>query len=293
LAAKAISGATFWTDLDPDITTGGGVALFNDGDVQYAALPADPTQMLIVRRTLKENFSDTVTRDNGIQHFKVAINGNMYSCNSPRLAVFKTLPASDTTPLGLVLSGGGVVDGTSSPNMFFVAESPQVGPPAPGRTTMPAAWTFDSGDPSTTLQTALGGLGPIIQNGIKFGNGNLYGPGVPPGAPLTGQPAAQFLPFLTQRNNNTFISLNARGASVGKVAIAMNNAQDKILLLVQPDGATGITLEVLRDKLAAVNTKNALFGDGSDSVMLFFGGKFVVSMGSRKQSMCTIGLGFK
>ena len=64
-------------------------------------------------------------------------------------------------------------------------------------------------------------------------------------------------------------------------------------MLVQADGAsTGITLDDLRDKLAAVGTEDAIFGDGSDSVMLFLGGKFLISQGTRKDELCTIGLGF-
>ena len=77
------------------------------------------------------------------------------------------------------------------------------------------------------------------------------------------------------------------------------------MLLVQKDGADpGIKFEDLRDKLLGVGTKHALFGDGSNSVLLYvdMGAPqgfplglhgFIITQITRKDNMCTIGLAFR
>jgi hypothetical protein len=85
-------------------------------------------------------------------------------------------------------------------------------------------------------------------------------------APRQPETPGTFAPFLTQRNNNTYIALRARGALVGKVAVAVHRASGMLLALVLPDDAApGMELDVLRDKLVGVGVEDAVFMDGSDS----------------------------
>ena len=87
-----------------------------------------------------------------------------------------------------------------------------------------------------------GGLGPIIIGGLRYGVGNLYRAGVPAGAPVTGPPPATHLPYLTQPNTPTTPTSSSRGASVGKVVVAINRRQDMLMLLVQRhSGSAGRT----------------------------------------------------
>ncbi len=301
MTAKTISGSSFWSDLAKDIKSSPrGVGLYNDGDVDYAALRAADTELVVVRRTAAETFSDTVIAQDTAQHFKVVINGNMFKFSSG-LTEFSPFSASDTTPIGQVVISGVVVDGSSEPDRFFIAEGTQMFPASPGHTLPPFFLKFGLGDPPL-LRAALGGMGPIIVNGLKYGNGNLYGPGVPPGAPSTGNPGTTYEKFLIQRNSNHFVSMIGLGASKGKVGVAIDSKEEIILIFAQDDDAsTGITIEDLRDKLAAVGTKTAVFGDGGSSVMLYEEAMstpvrlaaYVIKQSGRKNKRCTIGLGFK
>jgi hypothetical protein len=155
------------------------------------------------------------------------------------------------------------------------------------------------GGPSTiaaaarTVDVAVGGLGPIIIGGLSYGVGNLYRAGVPAGAPATGPVSAPHLPYLVQRNNNHYASMLGRGASVGKVVVAINRRQEMLLAMVQRSGGSaGMTLDTLRDRLLAAGCDDAVFGDGSDSVLLVVGGATMIAQGSDKDEATTIGLGF-
>jgi hypothetical protein len=98
--AKAIAGPTFWADLEPDIAAGGGVAHYNDGDLQYAALRATAT-MSIVRRTTEELFSATAISGWVNAALKAIINGNLFDVTrSGKLDAFSghdPVPAGETT----------------------------------------------------------------------------------------------------------------------------------------------------------------------------------------------------
>ena len=286
-----ITGRNFFNDLNPGIREGRGVGHFNDGDVQYAAMDASAL-MIIVRRTRGELFERFVARYSREEHLKVVINGNYYDVelDGKTDAYFGHDPveALYSLPEGHVVSEGHLVDGSSRPNHFFVAREP-INYPNPSD-----AYTFGQGDPPRESDAALGGLGPLIINRLKFGIGNLYHSGVPAGAPHTGEPGPRHRPFLAQRNNNTYVDFAAMGDRRGKVVLAIARAAQKILVLVQPeDTPTGISLDNLRDKLASVGVDDAVFMDGGNSALLVINNRFHVHMDDDKNELCTIGLGFK
>lgn len=286
-----ISGSDYWTKVERFMANAE-VRHFNDGSVQYAVLHGS-AKMVIIHRTLEELFETTVRRAVVLQDLKAAINGNWYDVSNSGLldALIGHDPilAFETTPIGHVVVGGRVVAGTSEPDRFYVGRLSLILQTA-------FLYEFDLGDPPSAhlLSTAIGGLGPMIINGLKFGSRNLYRAGVPSGAPATGDPGSQFRPFLIQRSNNTYRAFAALPAATGKVLLAVSQSHDKILLIVQRHGAANPpTLDAFRDKLANVGIENAVFLDGSDSVMLNIDGTFHVRMGLNKDECCTVGIGFK
>lgn len=291
--AMPISSNNFWNNLNHGITAGNGVGYFNDGDVKYAAMNA-PARMIVIHRTREEFFEVTVSRESKKYNCKAVINGNNYDVKVGGMmdAVMGHDPveALHTIPKGHVVSRGKIVDGTSEPKRFYVVE--RAGP----QKKYSDYFEFGFGDPPIGPgygSAGLGGLGPVIINRLKFGDGNLYRQGVPPGAPIQGNPGPKYRPFLVQRNNNHYKDLAKKGKRTGKVVMAICRSADKMLLLVQPDGPPiGISLDDLRDKLAQVGVDDAVFLDGSDSAMLMINNKFHIRQEENKDELTTIGLGF-
>jgi len=295
----AASGASaFWGSVvatNARESAAGRIAVYEDGDLRYVA--QTPPEMRVIRRTAEELFSTTVTREVAARNLRVAINGNMFDVStSGKADIFvghDPVPAGETSPIGRVIVGGTPVAGSSQPDRFHLSFN-SAWAPVPLRSSV--AYRFGPGDPPVGTggaQVALGGLGPIIIDGLRFGAGNLYRTGVPAGAPVTGPVSAVHLPFLIQKNNNHYVAFQGRGASVGKVVVAINRTQDLLLVLVQSQGgSSGMTLDTLRDKLIAVGCSDAVFGDGSDSVMLVAGGTTLIAQGEDKEEATTIGLGF-
>ncbi len=276
-----IGGPAFWWSASSTSD------VYKDGDLYYVVFD-DSTQMDIVRRTKPELFTITVMAASS--RYALIVNGNQYDVTASswtyRMGSDPIDPAN-CPPIGQVIESSRVTAGRSTPDLFYVAQGP--GPVFP--------YSFGSGDPSgASPLTALGGLGPVIIRGLKYGNGNLYKPGTT-GGPTTGDPGPALASSLIQRNNNTYISLATRGATCGKAVIAHSTAQKKLLVLCLPDKATsgittGITLDDLRDKLFDVGVEDAVFLDGSDSVTGFGSGLFFARPGPNKDRTIPVGLGF-
>ena len=289
MVSKTISGSTFYADVSADIAKAGYKSiLYNDGDLQYIGFGSDYLHMIL--RTKEELFSATVSDTYKTQKYQIIANGNQYDVTyngiMDALVGHDPVPATETTPLGYVVYKKKRIAGTSEPNRFYISYD---GPaPIPMRSS--SAYNFGFGDPPTSAFSALGGLGPIIINKLKYGINNQYKSGVPGGAPPVGPPGPVYEPYLVQRSNATYAAMAAKGARVGKVAIALSRDYDILLVLVQPDGApSGISLDGMRNKLVSVGTDDAVFMDGSDSAMLVHNGVFLVSQGDNKDETNTIG----
>jgi hypothetical protein len=128
---------------------------------------------------------------------------------------------------------------------------------------------------------------------LAYGTSNQYKPGAPGAPPAIGQPPVADAPFLQQRSNATFTSIENRDSSTGKTILASSFAQRKIIIIVQPNGAAPApTYTTLRNQLAALWVDQAVFLDGSDSVFMWFGGSFVVQPGGYKNNLDTVAIGF-
>jgi hypothetical protein len=277
----ALSGSSFWSSATP------GTTVYQDGDLLYVVLD-DRAMMKVVLRTAQELFHTTVERERLSRQFAVVVNANFYDVSNLGLLSALTgsgpIAASATTPVGRLVERMSFIGGRPAPDLFYLdnAAGPLYG------------YSFGFGDPpSTGVLAAVGGLGPLIIGGLRYGVGNLYKPGTPSSAPATGAPPAQFAGALVQRNNNTYVSAAAKGPRTGKAVIARSSGEGKLIILVQPHAApTGISHDNLRDKLFALGVDDAVFLDGSDSVMLMVDGVWLVRQAARKDQTNTIGIGF-
>lgn len=242
-------------------------------------------------RTQAQTFKQTVTGFVQRSRLDVAINGNQYQIFSePAIgfggvkALFGGGAAADlTTPEGHVRGRGEMLAGLPEPNRFYVAWHEGRRP----------AYSFGFGNPPTDATASLGGLGPLIIDGLRYGVGNEYRADVPAGAAPNGEPAPEHRPFLRVRSNDTYAALNHKGMAVGKVVIAYSEVHDRLTIVVQRDGAAGIVLAPLRDQLSAEGAENAVFLDGSNSAMLYANEKFYVEQGLGKNIATTVGVGFQ
>ncbi|OMH39750.1 phosphodiester glycosidase family protein [Motiliproteus sp. MSK22-1] len=97
---------------------------------------------------------------------------------------------------------------------------------------------------------------------------------------------------MTQRNNSTYADQQKRPLPTGKAIIAANSQAGKLMVIVQPNGVAGLSFDTIKSKLIKQGCENAIFLDGSDSVMLFANGFFHVRQGANKNESNTMGISF-
>ena len=225
----------------------------------------------------------------------MVVNGNYYDVSRAGLLDaalgHDPVAATETTILGRVVDNGAVIGGQSSPSMFYFAQ--YFLPSTDSR----YLWTYITGfgDPPLGGGTAaaIGGLGPLIIGGLRYGTQNRYRPGAPPSAPASGPPGTAATPFLVERSNNTFRSAESRPEPTGKTIMASSSTRRKLLVGVQAHGAApGSRYATLRDTLGNLDFDHAVFLDGSDSAMMMVNGTWVVQAGEDKDETNIIGVGF-
>lgn len=255
--------------------------LYRDGSIYFIVI-SDDSEMSPVIRTEKELFTQTIS--SASSDFEVLMNGNMYGVSSSgkwsALTGTNTpIEASKTTPEGQVIKNNQLEVGTSEPLMFYLAKKKE--------------YSFGFGNPPSDSNSAMGGLGPIIIDGLRYGDGNQYSHDAPEGAPATGDPGDKYRKYLIQRNNSTYTSFSKLSARTGKAVIAHSRKEGKIMILMQPDGVSvGTSFNQIRDQLFDLGINDAVFLDGSDSVTLNVKGNMLISPGENKNQLTTTGIGF-
>jgi len=282
----SLSSPTFWRDISRHLGTAQ-----RDGALHYVVLD-HTTEMRIIRRTREELFSSTVMREGA--GLSVVVNGNYYDVStagiSDALWGHDPVAAAETTILGRLINRGSILGGRSSPNMFYFGQRSM---PWTGRYTSTFETDFGDPLPGSGMHAAIGGLGPLVVGGLRYGSGNRYRAGAPPSAPVTGRPGPAARPYLVQRNNNTFVSAESRATPTGKTILASCTAEHKILVAVQEDGISpGVTYTALRDTLARLGFDHAVFLDGSDSSTMMVSGGWVVRAAENKDETNVVGVGF-
>ena len=270
-----------------------GGQLLDDGSLKYVIF-LSPVRMTPILRTVQEPITSTVGKQAGA--FDVVVNGNYYDLTfmgKVDAQLGRAAPANDTLVQGEVVSGGNMIAGDSRPQRFYLAEvvnSLQRKPKDP-----PFRFAVGQGDPPTGAGTlaAIGNLGPMIQKGLPYGVGNQYRP--PATGPARGDPGPALRGALTQRNDNTFASVDQRDDRTGKTIIAWHAKEAALLVGVEKahdQSRPGEPYSRLTHALRAAGFTDAVFCDGSDSAMLWVKGRMVVAPGERKADTMTVALGF-
>lgn len=237
--------------------------------------------MEIIVRTQEELFSQTVERAYSAGPFVCAVNGPQYSLSNAGKADAlwgdDPVAANHTTPDGLIVRKGSDTVGSSVASLFYIAQ-------------ISGHYRFGMGDPPADADRAIGGVGPMIINGLRYGVGNICAsePACNESGPVPEDREAD----LVQRNNLTYAAQQSFPPSTGKTIIATNSQQGKLLLIVQRHGVAGVSFDDLTATLVNLGCDNAIFLDGSDSSMLHANGMFHVRQGSNKNETNTIGISF-
>lgn len=156
------------------------------------------------------------------------------------------------------------------------------------------AYSAGYGNPPLDKTFAIGGLGPLIIDGLPYGNQNEYFHLVynyDPSPPLIGWPPSNIRPFLKTRSNSTYESINIQGAAKGKTCIGIS--ESGIYIYSQRDNAaSGYTLDAVRNMFINYSCRHAVFLDGSDSALLHHNGSLLITQGTWKPYTCPVGLRF-
>jgi hypothetical protein len=277
----------FWVGQESNVGK-----LQTDGSLKFMLLNSDYSMLPLIRKK-DTTFTDFLASDADAKKCKIIVNGNMYGLDKTGafwVAVGRPDDPSDTLVQGRVVLQGKILAGDSRPQSFWFG---QLLAPTPEG----SIFVADKGDPPVTPSTiaAIGGVGPLIAGAMTYGIGNLYKPGAPSGVnePATGQPPAPAMPYLIQRNNETFRDASARPPETGKTIVAYCSQKKMLLVAVQPNGAApGQTHSALASTLAQRGFDSAVFFDGSDSATLVVDGKLEVTPGARKNDSIDVGIGF-
>jgi hypothetical protein len=287
MASPPLSSPTFWRDNAGSLGT-----LQSDGSLLYVVLDHS-TEMRIIQRTTTSTMTSFL--GGATAGLKVVVNGNMFDATGGAMWSAKWGTPDDpskTTPLGKLFNKGSYLAGKSSPSMFYFAQITLPPGPYPGGGG-PLSFLTGFGDPGgPDVKAAVGGVGPLIISGRGYGTANVFAPGAPGSPPPTGEPPVGDMPYLRQRSNATFASVESRPASTGKAILASCFAERKLLVIVQPHGVAGTSYTDIRDKLAKLWVDQAAFLDGSDSVFLWVAGRFVANPATYKDDLDTIAIGF-
>jgi hypothetical protein len=185
-------------------------------------------------------------------------------------------PNTDYTPQGFSILEGKIKSGRSSKPTFYFSQNDA------------CEWSCGQGDVPSNSHFGFGGGTPIIVNGLKYGEKNIYSKDAPKGLPQVGDPGLENRKHLLQRSNGVYADQNEK--NVGKTILGYNSKKDSWIIVSQENGDKGFTLDEIRDKLYNEGYDNVLGFDGSTSSTLVQDGKVLVSPDKRKNSTMPSGV---
>jgi RHS repeat-associated protein len=190
-------------------------------------------------------------------------------------------PISDYTSQGQNVANGKVVSGRSANKTFYFAHGKD------------GSWSTGFGDVPNDAKFGVGGGTPIVINGLKFGEKNVFTEDAPERVKAIGEkgwiePADW--KFLKQKSSGVYAGQNDK--KVGKTIVGFNSKNSTWIIVSQQNEKEGFTLDEIRDRLVSQGYNNVLAFDGSSSSTLVENGKPLVSPDKRKNSTIPSGLNF-
>ncbi|BCD96233.1 phosphodiester glycosidase family protein [Marinagarivorans cellulosilyticus] len=261
-----------------------------DGTLNYVVFD-DSVQMEPFVRTQEVMFETTAAAASKANRYLATINAQVYDITTAGMMDYAigddAVAPSNIVPEGIAVFGKKVIAGRAAPLNFYIANTK-----APLSGSRP--YRFGFGAAPTSVDSAIGGAGPIIINGLPYGTQNRYKAGAKLGKKV-GQPIPANAKNLTQRSNATFTAFTKHDAAprTGITAIAHNAKEKKLIIIVHPDNSGDLSLRTLRTKLLSIGCDNAIFLDGSNSSMLMVEGTFIARQALSKNKTNIVGIGFK
>ncbi|HPZ86603.1 MAG TPA: RHS repeat-associated core domain-containing protein [Flavihumibacter sp.] len=188
-------------------------------------------------------------------------------------------PASDYTPQGFNVANGKVVSGRSADKTFYLAH------------TNGDKWQTGFGNVPSDAKFGIGGGTPLIIDGLKFGEENIFKSDTPDDVKKIGAKGwvdPVNWKYLDQKSNGVYAGQNDR--VTGKTILGFNSKASTWIIVSQQEGVSGFTLDEIRDRLYKQGFTNVLAFDGSTSSTLVENGNPLVRPDERKNSTIPSGV---
>jgi len=243
------------------------------------------TKMIPFFRTKEEAFSKTIVDKAKKNEFAVVTNGNWYHTNNwlAKASYYKgtaVISASDIGQEGQSILNGKVIGGEASPDSYFLKEKNGV-------------YSTGGYGKVTHSDDGIGGLMPIIINGLPYDSENEYAKGASEDAKITGSPKSKNRKFLLKRSSAKYKAMENLNVRTGKTIWGYSSSQDCLIILVTPNGSQQMNYDSIRDELIKNSFDHAVGLDGSTSSLLYVNGRFLVRANERKDNSNTMGVGIK
>nr|WP_294922374.1 RHS repeat-associated core domain-containing protein [uncultured Flavobacterium sp.] len=233
-----------------------------------------------VFRKSTEYFTEAAARNNtpkkdftiNTQMFDYKDKWDYFNADTPQ-------PSKDYTPQGLNIIEGAKTSGRSSENTFYFSQSSS------------GEWTTGFGDVPSDSKFGFGGGTPLVVDGLKFGETNIYKDNAPENVTkigIIGRVDPKNWKYLKQKSNGVYSGQNE--SDVGKTILGYNSKTKNWIIVSQQNGEEGFTLNQIRDYLYSKGFDNVLGFDGSTSSTLSVDGNTKVSPDERKNSTIPTGL---
>lgn len=258
---------------------------FTQKDGFHIIIIKGKSRFIPIVREEEELFSDTVIRAQSKANLTVCINASWYDLTAlgkaDAVAGYDPVPAKETSNQGIALLGTGKRHGKSSPLMFYIAQKTDY------------SWYVGQGDvPKQGFYTGIGGLCPLVINGLKYGIKNIYSKQLKDPI-LNGEPHPQHKSYLIQRSNDKYVGLHKADNRSGRGGLGFDK-NGNLIIVVQQHGAGGqVSYDGFRDMFISFGCVSAVSVDGSDSVFLWYDKKFQFEAAEIKNETQTLGIGIR
>ena len=217
-----------------------------------------------------EPFHATINRASSekMGDFDACINGQWYG-----------LAIGTAANQGLSILASDEIYGKSSPKLWSICQTENY------------EWVPKLGDPTTEYYTGIGGLCPLIVNGLAYGEVNVYNKKDLTNPILSGEPKPEHKPYLFQRSSRKFHDLNI-ASNAGKVGFGIK-ANGNVVIFLEENITAKMNYYAFRNLFIHERCMHAFACDGSDSVFLHLNKRWRVRAAVHKDNTQTSGIGFR
>lgn len=241
------------------------------------------TKMVPFFRVKEEKFSKTIVDQAKDNDFVVVTNGNMFGMTMGAKINAKLGNTTDPENIkeeGQLVLDGKIIGGEKSPYGYYITEEGGV---------------YSTGGYGAVPQKGdgIGGLMPIIINGLPYDSYNEYSKGASDNAKRKGEPNSKNKKFLLKRSSSKYHAMEDLNPRTGKTIWGYSSNKDCLIILVTPNGSQQMNYDSIRDELVKNSFNHAVGLDGSTSSLLYVNGHFLVRASDTKDYANEVGVGIQ